>query len=187
MKGVGEEAYNSGGVITARQGGEVYSFSVRLGGRYRPEEAARTAAWSFAALADPDVFRYRLPDGPRGACLTYVSRADAGQILGGPVKLHVIELPVKGCRYRGGLSAESFLRVRLPSRSQGPSVLANAEEVGTRPPEIQDPYSEAYLVGDRIVVRFGREGVATIAVVIAGHPDPGAAARFVATLLAFRA
>jgi hypothetical protein len=187
VKGVGEEAYDSEGMITALQGGEVYTFSVKLRGRSQGEEAARTAAWSLTALADPDVFRYELPDGPRGACLTYVSRADAGQILGGPVKLHVIELPVKGCRYRGGLHAESFLRLRLPSRSLGPSVLANAEDVGTRLSEIQDPYREAYQVGNHIVVRFGEEEVGTIAVVIAGHPDPGAAARFVAALLAFRA
>ena len=136
MKRVGEEAYSSGGLITALEGGKVYSFSVRLKGRSQPDQAARTAAWSFAALADPDVFRYHLPDGPRGACRNYVGLADAGQILGGPVRLRVIERPVTGCRYRGGLDPESFLRLRLPTRSQGPAVLANARYAGTRPPGV---------------------------------------------------
>jgi hypothetical protein len=168
--GVADEAYASDRSVVARSGNRVYGFVVRIHGRYVGAETVRVAAWSFIASRDPRLEGYhRPPAGPIESCLGTVSRSAAGAILGGAVRVHVLDRPTPVCRYQGGLTAGSFIRVRTLPEERWEVAFAEARSEGRR---VRVQGYPAFLIGDHVLVLRR-----SLAVFTSGRPAPGIAVR----------
>jgi hypothetical protein len=176
VRGIGDEAYARDRSLVVRSGSNVYAFVVRIHGRYRAAETERVASWAFIAAADPGRSWDRPPNGPIGACWEF-SRAIAGTVLGGTVKVRLFDRPTPVCRFRGGRTDGSFIRLRFIPKDRSVAAFAEAKASGRK---VQVPAYEAYLVGNHVLVGYGPRARWSVAVVISGRPAPDIAVRLAA-------
>jgi hypothetical protein len=174
VQGIGDEAYATDRSVVARSGSDVYAFVVRIHERYLGPETERVASWAFIAAADQERNWYRAPNGPIGQCLGTFSRSIAGTVLGGTVKVHLVDRPTPVCRFRGGRTDGSFIRLRFIPEERSEAAFAEAKASG-RPVHVQA--YDAYLVGTHVVVGYASHATWSVAVVISGRPAPAAAVR----------